>query len=248
MEVLCPNRYASKLSLRLRSFSTSKPQLYPGFLDLQARSVSRENGYFARTTGVPHTEHSPALQLLRSERELAERRPDSETAKQPGAMSIASTSSRHLEIPSLASQSDTGLNEVTISKALMDNFKMQAVQLANYQSQIAQLQQQNQKNEMDFKARVKAAEQGFSKILWNVFLIAGFGFLGGNALIVAYLTTNYEMRKRGGIETANVEEPVPILPTTPNIPSKPLPEATLETIQPTMSLWKRLMWANPRAG
>lgn len=53
--------------------STTLVRCSPSFLDLQARSVSRENGHFSKLSGVNYIEHSPSLQLLRSERDLAER-------------------------------------------------------------------------------------------------------------------------------------------------------------------------------
>jgi hypothetical protein len=68
--------YSTRIYLQrlphLRTFSTAPRLLAPSFLDLRARSVSRENGHFSKLSGVNYIEHSPALQLLRSERDLAE--------------------------------------------------------------------------------------------------------------------------------------------------------------------------------
>lgn len=75
MRTLFPRHLQPRLSRQaqvLRAFSTSPELRRPSFLDLQARSVSRENGHFSKLSGTNYIEHSPALQLLRSERDLAE--------------------------------------------------------------------------------------------------------------------------------------------------------------------------------
>lgn len=55
----------------LRAFSTT-PARAISLFDLQARSVSRENGHFQQLAKGKYVDHSPALQLLQSERDLAE--------------------------------------------------------------------------------------------------------------------------------------------------------------------------------
>ena len=55
----------------LRRFSTTTPCRYPGFFDLAARSTSQETAYLRKGSKISHIEFSPALQLLRSESELA---------------------------------------------------------------------------------------------------------------------------------------------------------------------------------
>lgn len=62
-----------------RTFTTTSRVFAPSFLDLAARSVSRENGHFSKLSGGNYIEHSPALQLLRSERDLAERKAEEQT-------------------------------------------------------------------------------------------------------------------------------------------------------------------------
>ena len=54
-----------------RRFSTTTPCRYPGFFDLAARSTSRETAYLRKGSKISHIEFSPALQLLKSESELA---------------------------------------------------------------------------------------------------------------------------------------------------------------------------------
>ncbi|KIW03212.1 uncharacterized protein PV09_05437 [Verruconis gallopava] len=71
--------YVRRLPHHPRCLCTSTRTLAPSFLDLQARAVSRENGHFSKLSGINYIEHSPALQLLRSERDLAEREEDNPT-------------------------------------------------------------------------------------------------------------------------------------------------------------------------
>jgi len=66
-----------------RAFSSSPIHLHPGFLDLSARATIRENNYFQQASGTPHIEHSPALQLLRSESELGQERPNLSNQPKP---------------------------------------------------------------------------------------------------------------------------------------------------------------------
>jgi len=55
----------------LRMFSIATSHRYPGFFDLAARSTSQETVYLRKGSKISHIEFSPALQLLRSECELA---------------------------------------------------------------------------------------------------------------------------------------------------------------------------------
>jgi hypothetical protein len=65
-------RISRSLPHHIRFFSTTPRILAPSFLNLSARSLVQENGHFSKFSGVNYIEHSPALQLLRSERDLAE--------------------------------------------------------------------------------------------------------------------------------------------------------------------------------
>jgi len=84
--------------IAIRTFSTTPVRSLPSFLDLQARSVSRENGHFAKQSGVNYIEHSPTLQLLRSERDLAEGKTVPEVEKDGILLTKSDNDARRIEI------------------------------------------------------------------------------------------------------------------------------------------------------
>ena len=66
---------------RRSNFTSSARSNGASFFNLGARAASRENYHISKQSGIPHTESSASLQLLRAERDLAERRENKSLAK-----------------------------------------------------------------------------------------------------------------------------------------------------------------------
>lgn len=135
----------------LRGFSTTTPSRYPGFFDLAARSTSQETAYLRKGSKISPIEFSPALQLLRSESELASGKthkdiePEQEIlprrSVERGSIVVEETpTSNESPFPPTASPADFAACAVLRGKARA--ISQGEVLLAKHDSNVEQLQRQ----------------------------------------------------------------------------------------------------------
>ena len=135
----------------LRSFSTATPSRYPGFFDLAARSTSKETAYLRKGSKISHIEFSSALQLLRSESELASGKAHKDTeleqeilrrynVERGPIVADKTPTSNEPPLPPAASPADFAARAVLRGKARA--ISLGEALLAKHDSKVEQLQRQ----------------------------------------------------------------------------------------------------------